>query len=61
MGGTFNENKLQTLYAYSDFIYRFVEAINFITPSKKIRVKPTQNLGLITKLCQQCKDGINSI
>ena len=24
---------------YSDFIYRFVEAINFITPSKKIRVK----------------------
>ena len=25
--------------AYSDFIYRFVEAINFIAPSKKIRVK----------------------
>ena len=24
---------------YSDFIYRFVEAINFTTPSKKIRVK----------------------
>ena len=61
MGGTFNENKLQTFYAYSDFIYRFVEAINFIAPSKKIRVKPTQNLGLITKLCQQYKDGINSI
>ena len=26
--------------AYSDFIYRFVGAINFIAPSKKIRVKP---------------------
>ena len=25
--------------AYSDFTYRFVEAINFIAPSKKIRVK----------------------
>ena len=25
--------------AYSDFIYRFVETINFIAPSKKIRVK----------------------
>ena len=25
--------------AYSDFIYRFAEAINFIAPSKKIRVK----------------------
>ena len=25
--------------AYSDFIYRFAEAINFISPSKKIRVK----------------------
>ena len=25
--------------AYSDFIYRFVGAINFIAPSKKIRVK----------------------
>ena len=25
--------------AYSDFIYRIVEAINFIAPSKKIRVK----------------------
>ena len=25
--------------AYSDFIYRFVGAKNFITPSKKIRVK----------------------
>ena len=25
--------------AYSDFIYTFVEAINFIAPSKKIRVK----------------------
>ena len=25
--------------AYSDFIYRFLEAINFIAPSKKIRVK----------------------
>ena len=24
---------------YSDFIYRFVGAINFIAPSKKIRVK----------------------
>ena len=24
---------------YSDFIYRFVEAINFIDPSKKIRVE----------------------
>ena len=26
-------------YAFSDFIYRFVEAINFIAPSRKIRVK----------------------
>ena len=25
--------------AYSDFIHRFVEAINFIAPSKKIRAK----------------------
>ena len=25
--------------AYSDFIYRFVEAINFIAPPKKIRKK----------------------
>ena len=25
--------------AYSDFIYRFVDAINFIAPLKKIRVK----------------------
>ena len=25
--------------AYSDFIYRFVGAINFIAPAKKIRVK----------------------
>ena len=25
--------------AYSDFTYTFVEAINFIAPSKKIRVK----------------------
>ena len=25
---------------YSDFIYRFVEAINFILPSKNIGVKP---------------------
>ena len=24
---------------YSDFIYRFVEALNFIAPSKKIKVK----------------------
>ena len=48
--------------AYSDFIYRFVEAINFIAPSKKIRVKANSKPWfLITKLCQQCKDGINSI
>ena len=46
---------------YTDFIYRFVEAINFIAPSKKSEWRPTQNLGLITKLCQQYKDGINSI
>ena len=26
--------------AYSDFIYRFVEAINFIALAKRIRVKP---------------------
>ena len=26
-------------YSFSDFIYRFVEAINFIAPSRKIRVK----------------------
>ena len=30
--------------AYSDFIYRFVEAINFIAPSKKIRVKANSEL-----------------
>ena len=45
--------------AYSDFIYRFVEAINFIAPSKKSEGRPTEYLGLITKLCQQYKDGIN--
>ena len=25
--------------AYSDFIYRFAEALNFIVPTKRIRVK----------------------
>ena len=42
--------------AYSDFIYKFVGATNFIAPSKKIRGE-----GRLTKSCQQYKDGINSI
>ena len=46
--------------AYSNFIYRFVGAINFIAPAKRITERPTQNLDLITKLYQQYKDGINS-
>ena len=47
--------------AYTDFICRFVEAINFMAPSKRSAWRPTQNLGLVTKLCQQYKYGINSI
>ena len=31
--------------AYPDFIRRFVEAINFIAPSKKLEWRLTQNLG----------------
>ena len=30
--------------AYSDFIYRFVGAINFMAPSEKIRVKANSEL-----------------
>ena len=47
--------------AYSDFEYEFVGGINLIALAKRIRVKANSNLGLITKLCQQYKDGINSI
>ena len=44
--------------AYSGSIYRFVEAINFIAQERS-EWRPTQNLGLKAKLCQQYKDGIN--
>ena len=48
--------------AYSDFIYRAVEAINFIATIKKNQSEgQLKTLGLTTKLCQQYKDGRNSI
>ena len=46
--------------AYTDFIYRFVGAINFTALAKKIRVKTTQKIGLIAKLCQQYQEVIIS-
>ena len=48
--------------AYFNFIYRFVEAINFIAPVKKrLLWKWTQNFGLTMKLYQQYKGRINPI
>ena len=48
--------------AYSDFIYRVVKAINFIATIKKNQSEgQLKTLGLITKLSQPYKDGINSI
>ena len=48
--------------AYSDFIYRVVKVINFIATIKKNQSEgQLKTLGLITKLSQPYKDGINSI
>ena len=59
--------KLSNLYliytsvndAYSDFVYRFVETVNFIAPAKRIKWKANWNFGLAVKLYQHYKNGIN--
>ena len=47
--------------AYSNFLYRFVGAINFIDPAKKIRVKVNSKPWFDNQIVQQYKDGIISI
>ena len=47
--------------AYSDFVYRFIGVINFMVLKKGSERRPTQNLVLTTKLCQQYKDRMNFI
>ena len=45
--------------AYSDFIHRFVGAINFIAQVKRIRVKANSKLWFDNQIVTAVKSGIN--
>ena len=47
--------------AYSDFTYRFIGAINFIAPSKKIRVKANSKPWFDNQIVSAIQRQINSV
>ena len=47
--------------AYSDFKYRSVDAINFIAPSKKIRLKANSKPSFDNQIVSAIHNGIDSM